>query len=72
MQLATCGDDNLVRMWRPNSEVAHAARRDINAPERWHYSGAWAPKNVKSRMLRSSPGPQTASARMATDAMDCD
>lgn len=71
--LATCGDDNLIRMWRPNADVAKAASADKQAPERWHYSGAWQPKLVNRRLARASAGPPpTQAPPTEADAMECD
>ena len=61
LQLATCGDDLSVRVWRPNAHVAQRALAADDADERWHYSGAWSPLPKK-----------TGTVSAETSAMECD
>ena len=70
LQLATCGDDNIVRFWRPDAQVAKSARADTQAPERWHYSGTWPHRNSRMTATLAAAGPSGMAS--GGDAMQCD
>ena len=61
----------MVRLWRPNSEVAKNARSaGPDAAERWHYSGTWAQRRTVagSRVGNAAGG----AAGVGAEAMQCD
>ena len=49
-QLATCGDDYLVRLWRPNAHTSNAARLSEDNECKWRWSGTWDQKDKSCDM----------------------